>query len=121
MENLIKEELLIEASTSGGTIQLNWSGAIHSAAPDEYLNPYLDRMLEQARMDGLRIVCDFKKLEYMNSASIPPLIQLLRRLAEYKVYGEFVYDTNRKVQSASFKALDVIARKSDFTSVTGAS
>ena len=119
MENLQKEELLIEASLKDEALVLVWRGAIHSASPDEYLNPYLDSMLEEARQKKLRLVCDFQNLEYMNSASIPPLIQLLRHLAEQQVHGEFVYNKNRKVQSASFKALDVIARKSDYTSVSG--
>jgi hypothetical protein len=65
------------------------------------------------------MICDFTRLDYMNSASIPPLIQLLRSLAELRIKGEYIYDSKRKVQTASFRALDVIARKSEFTRVTG--
>lgn len=55
----------------------------------------------------------------MNSSSIPPLIHLLRECGEREIKAEFTYDASRKVQTASFRALDVIARKSSFTSVKG--
>ncbi|MBX7059275.1 MAG: hypothetical protein K1X75_14515 [Leptospirales bacterium] len=119
LKNLAIDEFSVEPSVEEGRMNLHFRGAIHAAQPEEFLSPYLDRALEEASEGKLRLVCDFRELEYMNSASIPPLIHLLRRMAELQVEGEFIYDASRKVQTASFRALDVIARKSEFTSVRG--
>lgn len=111
-------EILVDHATAG-QLRLAWIGSIHSADPGDYLDPYFDLVIDAAKADGLRIICDFSKLEYMNSSSIPPLIHLLRECGDQEITAEFLYDASRKVQTASFRALDVIARKSTFTSVTG--
>lgn len=119
LKNLQVDEFEIHATDEGGVLKLHFRGAIHAIAPEEFLSPYLEKALEFAQSNKTQIICDFTRLDYMNSASIPPLIQLLRSLAELRIKGEYVYDSKRKVQTASFRALDVIARKSEFTRVTG--
>ncbi|MBI3396237.1 MAG: hypothetical protein HY042_10415 [Spirochaetia bacterium] len=119
IEGLKVEDYEINAGEAGGTIELKWKGAIHSPNPEDNLDPYFDRVLEWAEKRSMGVRCDFTQLDYMNSASLPPLIQFLRKLAENEIKGEFLYDSTRKVQSASFRALDVIASKSKFTSVKG--
>lgn len=119
LKNLQVDEFEIHVADEGGVLRLYFRGAIHAIAPEEFLSPYLEKALEVAQSNGAQMICDFTRLDYMNSASIPPLIQLLRSLAELRIKGEYVYDAKRKVQTASFRALDVIARKSEFTRVTG--
>ena len=119
LEHLKEDSFEIEAIQSGETVELYWKGSLQSADPDEFLDPYFEKLLIYIRKNKLSVRCFFSKLEYMNSASIPPLIQLLRSLAKNEIKGEFIYDAERKVRSASFRALDVIARKSKFTSVKG--
>lgn len=119
LQNLEIEGFQIEANQSGNTVELKLQGAIQSANPEEFLDPYFKSLMEWALEEKLSIRCDFVSLEYMNSASIPPLISLLRKCAENSITGEFIYDSKRKVQAASFKALDVIAKKSKFTTVKG--
>ena len=119
LSNLTMQDFEIEAVVSGSNIELNWKGAMHTPNPEDVLDPYFEQVIAEALKAKLGVKCNFVPLEYMNSASIPPLIALLRTLADKKIQGEFVYDSNRKVQSASFRALDVIARKSKYTSVRG--
>ncbi len=119
LKNLHVDEFEIHVAVESAVLTLQFRGSIHAIAPEEFLSPYLEKALELAQASGARLVCDFTQLNYMNSASIPPLIQLLRSLAELRLHGEYVYDSKRKVQTASFRALDVIARKSEFTRVTG--
>lgn len=119
LNSLKMQEFEIEAVLQGSVIELNWKGAIHSPNPEDFLDTYFDQVIQEAQKGKLSIKCNFVPLEYMNSASIPPLIGLLRSLAEKSIQAEFVYDASRKVQAASFRALDVIARKSRFTSVRG--
>jgi len=120
LENLKEEDFEIEAVRQGTMVELIWMGSVQVPEPDDLLDPYFEKLLVVAQKNSLSVRCDFTKLDYMNSASIPPLINLLRRLAELEIQGEFIYDASRKVQAASFRALDVIARKSEYTSVRGA-
>ncbi len=119
VDNLRDDDFQIEVSRAEKTVELNWKGSLHSSHPEEILDPFFDQLLEELGSSGAALKCNFTGLEYMNSASIPPLIQLLRRLAEDEIDSEFIYDASRKVQTASFRALDVIARKSQFTRVRG--
>ncbi|MCE9600347.1 MAG: hypothetical protein K8S54_20485 [Spirochaetia bacterium] len=119
LDNLTMTDFEIEATLDGSTIELTWKGAIHAPNPEDFLDPYFETVVLEAGKSRQSIRCNFVPLEYMNSASIPPLIALLRALAEKGIKGEFIYDSNRKVQAASFRALDVIARKSKFTTVRG--
>ncbi|MEQ9366546.1 MAG: hypothetical protein RIF32_20060 [Leptospirales bacterium] len=119
LKSLKVEDLEIVVTRDESTLRLQWMGSIHSADPGDFLDPYFDLLIDTASSDALGIVCDFSKLEYMNSSSIPPLIHLLRECGEREVKAQFTYDATRKVQTASFRALDVIARKSRFTSVQG--
>ena len=120
VKDLKIDDLEIQVRREGnGELRLVWSGSIHSADPGDYLDPYFDLLIDAAKAESLRIICDFSRLEYMNSSSIPPLIHLLRECGDGEIHAEFLYDAARKVQTASFRALDVIARKSSFTSVKG--
>jgi len=119
LSSLNMTDFQIEVVINGEVIEMNWKGAIHAANPEDFLDPYFELVILEAEKAKHSIKCNFVPLEYMNSASIPPLIALLRTLAERGIKGEFVYDSTRKVQSASFRALDVIARKSKFTTVRG--
>lgn len=118
--NLQDDDFQIDVNRPAkGAIELAWRGSLHSSHPEEILDPFFDVLLDDLKSSASSLSCDFTGLEYMNSASIPPLIQLLRRLAENEIHGEFIYDTSRKVQTASFRALDVIASKSQYTRVRG--
>ncbi len=119
LQNLEIEGFRIVASLTGDLVELKLEGAIQAASPEDFLDPYFKALVDLAAEHKLSIRCDFVALDYMNSASIPPLIGLLRKCAENSIKGEFIYDSNRKVQAASFKALDVIAKKSKFTTVKG--
>ena len=119
LRDLQVEDFQIKAVEEPGILKLDFLGSIQQLNPEDFMVPYLTEVFEFARQKKLKIECNFVGLEYMNSASIPPLITLMRNMADKKVHGVFIYDAGRKVQAASFKALDVIARKSEFTTVKG--
>ena len=119
LQDLKVDELDIRVIPEEGALRLSWKGALHAHDPADFLEPYFDLLVRKAAEEACALVLDFTELEYMNSASIPPLIQLLRLCGEKQIKTEYVYDSARKVQTASFRALDVIARKSRYTSVKG--
>ncbi len=102
-----------------GWIILEWHGTISSSSPEDQLDPYFEQVIIEAKQEGMSVRCDFSELEHMSSATIAPLIQFLRKLAENEITAEFVYDASRKVHAASFRALEVIASKSKYTKVKG--
>jgi len=118
-EGLQVGDLKIAVDQENDTLVLRWQGAIYERNPEEYLDPFLKKITDQAKENSMKIVCYFDKLEYMNSTSILSLIQLMRHFSEKKIHGEFVYDQNRKIQVASFRALDVIAKTSSFITLRG--
>ncbi len=118
-DNLSREDFQIQFSEEKDHWTLRWTGSIHTKDPSEFLDPYFEGVLDGAKDAERRIRMDFTQLEYMNSASLPPLIQFLRKVTEEKVHAEFLYDSKRKVQSASFRALEVIAKNSKYAKVTG--
>lgn len=117
--DLSREDFQIQFSEDKEHWTLRWTGSIHSKDPSDFLDPYFEDVLDGARNAQRRIRMDFTALEYMNSASLPPLIQFLRKVSEEKVHAEFLYDAKRKVQAASFRALEVIAKNSKYAKVTG--
>lgn len=118
-DNLSREDFQILFSDDKDHWTLSWTGSIHSKDPSDFLDPYFEGVLDGARDANRRIRMDFTRLEYMNSASLPPLIHFLRKVSEEKVHAEFLYDSKRKVQAASFRALEVIAKNSKYAKVTG--
>ncbi|MCB1172055.1 MAG: hypothetical protein KDK39_00745 [Leptospiraceae bacterium] len=119
MQNLKVADLTIETRESDSQLMLVWEGEIHMQNPREHLEPYLASVLDYIQSHGLTLECDFRAINYMNSASIPPIVQFLRSLATQKIQSTFFYDSNRKVHAASFRALDVIASKSEYTKIQG--
>lgn len=113
------DECEIRPIIDGGWINLHWRGTISSSSPEDQLDPYFEHVIVEARKSKLSVRCHFMELEHMSSATIAPLIQFLRKLAENEITTEFVYDAARKVHAASFRALEVIASKSKYTQVKG--
>jgi hypothetical protein len=112
-------DLSIAVKNEGEDLILNWKGAIYERNPEEYLDPFLKGVIKHAEENSFNIKCYFDKLEYMNSTSILSLIQLMRDFSDKKIQGEFIYDQSRKIQVASFRALDVIARTSNYITLKG--
>ena len=111
LTDLKEGDLIIVVKSTDSEISLVWQGSIHEQNPEEFLDPFLSDLVDIAIEKEKKVICSFAELEYMNSSSIPPLIQLIRKLSENKVPSLFTYDKSRKVQVASFKALEVIAKK----------
>jgi len=96
---------------------MTWIGRSEDRDPSAFLNPYFTGIMTD--LAGRELEIDFQKLEYMNSSTVPPIIQLIKNLNTNTIKTVIVYDKNSKWQSASFKALETIARTMDNIQVTG--
>lgn len=119
MKDFKYDELTLKFNTEDAIFRITWLGSIHAANPSEFLDPVINDIMEFLDNTSLKVVSDFKKLDYMNSSSIPVLVSLLRRLSDKEISSEFIYDKTRMVQVASFKALNVIASKSGIVKIVG--
>ncbi len=107
MANLKEGEL--EITIRGGRKGLiTWKGRSESREPSAVLNPYLKKEIEGLSCSELEV--DFTKLNYMNSSTVPPIIQMVKNLNTKGISTKVYYDKSLRWQVASFKALETISR-----------
>ncbi len=116
MENMNDGTLTIEIKDDA-IITMSWLGRSENREPATVLNPYLAKIIDG--LSGKELAVDFTKLEYMNSSTVPPIIQLLKNLEAKKVVTKIFYDKESKWQAASFKALETISKAMTSIEVMG--
>ena len=73
-----QDGLFINASRASTRGMVTWSGVSDAQSPGVFLRPVLKDVLD--KMKGAEVTVDFTKLEYMNSATVSPLIQFVKAL-----------------------------------------
>jgi hypothetical protein len=73
-----QDGLMISASRANGKGMVAWCGVSDSRTPGIFLRPVLREVSE--KMKGAEVTVDFTKLEYMNSATVSPLINFVKTL-----------------------------------------
>ena len=117
MENFSNSSLAIRLNQTGSKTLMSWMGQSDDRNPSLSLNPYLDRLAENLK--GTELTIRFAQLEYMNSSTVPPIIQFMKKLDTDGVRTVITYDARSKWQSASFKALETLALMMKNISVRG--
>jgi|SRR3954470_6729191 hypothetical protein len=73
-----QDGLVISASRGTARGMVAWTGVSDSQTPAVFLRPVLKDVID--KMKGADVTVDFTKLEYMNSATVSPLIQFVKAL-----------------------------------------
>ena len=73
-----QDGLVISASRVNGKGTVAWCGVSDSRTPGLFLRPVLRDLLE--KMKGAEVTVDFTRLEYMNSATVSPLLHCIRSM-----------------------------------------
>ena len=73
-----QDGLVISASRANGKGTVAWCGVSDSRTPGIFLRPVLREVSE--KMKGAEVTVDITKLEYMNSATVSPLINFVKTL-----------------------------------------
>jgi hypothetical protein len=107
MDHFEHDLLTIRLQRVGSQAVLAWIGQSGERNPADRLNPYLNGLI--CRLKGLHLRLSFEKLEYMNSSTIPPIIEFMKKLDENGIPTLITYDAASKWQSASFKALKTLS------------
>jgi hypothetical protein len=73
-----QDGLVIKGSRVNGKGMVSWVGVSDSRTPGAFLRPVLAELTE--KMKGAEVTVDFSKLEYMNSATVSPLMNFVKSL-----------------------------------------
>ena len=77
-----QDGLCIQVARAAGQLTVSWRGVSDSRTPAAFLNPVIEQITRSA--GGFPVTVDFTGLEYMNSATVTPLIALIRSLEQAK-------------------------------------
>ncbi len=87
--------------------------------PGSFLGPILTNVFKQAIAAGKALVLDFRKLEYMNSSTITPVIRLLHEAKKGTGKVTITYDGKSRWQDLSFSALTIFATEDKRIEIRG--
>lgn len=116
MENLEYKTLNIEAKDSGGEIIISFKGRSADRNPGEAINPYFENLVREINK---KTILDFRQLEFMNSSTVPPLLNLIKMLNNKEIKTFLYYNSESSWQSASFKAFGTVSTTLPFITVEG--
>lgn len=116
MKNYNNDNMEIAIET-GDINKLIWKGKSIDRDPSSTLNPYLSGLMDDLK--GKKLEVDFSELEYMNSSTVPPIIELAKNLDKNKIESVISYNSSSSWQAASFKALETIVLKMENVEVKG--
>ncbi|MDM8514704.1 hypothetical protein QUF76_00760 [Desulfobacterales bacterium HSG16] len=118
VKNFSNASLQIVISNQGeNKYNMNWIGQSDDRTPSTSLNPYLDSLIPA--LAGSQLVVEYTQLEYMNSSTVPPIIQFIKKLNSNETTTLIHYDASSKWQSASFKAIETLSRMMPHITVKG--
>ena len=111
--------LSIEIDSSPNNIFVNWTGKSTSRNPGIFLTPILQQIIMDSDYGAKEIVLDFRKLSYMNSSTISPIIKFLNKIKIGSERVSLLYLKSLKWQDLSFSALTIFKTKDDRIMIKG--
>lgn len=100
-----ESNLHIEVSESLLQLIVSFVGISDARDPTPFIEPILKRVADQARNHSKLMVLDFRRLERMNSSSVPPIVRVLDSARRGQMRLKVIYDRTRRWQATSFSAL----------------
>jgi hypothetical protein len=108
--------LRIEVFRSETKARILWSGVSDSRNPGALLNGALLRMVDE--LEGCKVTVDFRRLQYMNSSTVPPIINLIKRLNARAISCLVLY-SDSDWQRTQLRCMQTIARTLPHVQVEG--
>jgi hypothetical protein len=108
--------LRIEVFRSEKKATILWSGVSDSRNPGALLNGVLLRMVDE--LEGCKVTVDFRRLQYMNSSTVPPIINLIKRLNARAISCLVLY-ADSDWQRTQLRCMQTIARTLPHVQVEG--
>lgn len=101
------DQLTIEVEESEEWVEVKWLGKSYGRSPGQFITPILSDALLKSGHGTKRLVLDFRKLQYMNSSTITPVIKFLERAKRSTARVAVYYDQSLRWQDLNFSALTI--------------
>jgi hypothetical protein len=118
-ETFVGNLLKIELEEEKDAINISWSGKSVDREPGKFITPILVNAIRRSSGLNKKIILDFRKLDYMNSSSITPVIKILERAKRGRTQIRVVYKKSLKWQDLSFSALEIFKTKDGRVEIKG--
>jgi len=118
-ETFVGNLLKIELKEEKDAINISWSGKSVDREPGKFITPILVNAIRRSSGLNKKIILDFRKLDYMNSSSITPVIKILERAKRGRTQIRVVYKKSLKWQDLSFSALEIFKTKDGRVEIKG--
>ena len=103
------EDLTIESVQRSDQLVVRWLGRSEDRDPSQTLQPLLDSLSEHFR-GASSVELDFRALEYMNSSTVRPILNLVQRASASAGNVRVLYDASKTWQRMSFLAIGTALR-----------
>lgn len=107
MAERVLGELKVVVEEAARPIEMKFFGESDSANVSKELRELFSSYEDLAAQHGLLL--DFRELEYMNSSSFPPIVELIRGLHTRKAPVTVLYSQSKAWQRTPFTAISSIA------------
>ena len=111
--------LQIELIENTNSITMAWTGKSTHRKPSEFISPILAETIRRSNASKKRIIMDFRRLEYMNSSTITPIIKILERAKRGATEITLLYNKSLKWQDLSFSALEIFETQDSKVEIKG--
>ena len=85
-----------------------WEGISDARNPNVFLEPLLEKVL--AGLHASSVTVDLRALEYINSATVSPILNLIKKCDTDHVSTIVIYDTDVDWQRINYQCMRTIAR-----------
>ncbi|MFO0579327.1 MAG: hypothetical protein U1A78_35445 [Polyangia bacterium] len=103
-----EEDLSIQVSYDGDSATVEWSGMSEIQSPELSVGPFLKGLAP--RLQGKKVTMDFRQLEYINSATLQPILSLIKELDDNKIDTVIKYDKAMESQRITFRCIIAITQ-----------
>jgi hypothetical protein len=117
MEIFVIEQLELKYATQGNRATMEWWGKSVLMGLDEKLLRHLEQKLSE--WNGHELSIDLRNLEYMNSATVSVIVNLIKMLHKSNIKSEIIYDLKSKWQELCFSEFKIICKVYNNISISG--
>ncbi len=106
MDDLYVDDLQISVQRREAQVEISWEGISETRDPGSSLSPYLEQLASE--IHGTEVMVDFSAMEYMNSATVAPIVRFIRALDKECSRVTVLYDESKTFQRTTFSAIKAL-------------
>lgn len=116
-QKLVVDELTLEVIFEANQAKIIWSGVCENQEPELSISPFLQEQM--SKLVGCNLTIDFLRCEYVNSASITLLFQLIKQLNARGIKTQILYNLEMEWQRITFRSVKIVTQTLSHITVVG--